>query len=46
MRVAKIHGLVHELIYDDKIITNTLFVEFAEVILENLLTKGSILSAI
>ena len=34
--IAKVHGFIHELINDHKIITNTLFVQFAKIVLEYL----------
>lgn len=36
LRIAKVHQFIHQLIYDDKVISNTLLLQFFEVLGENL----------
>lgn len=31
LRIAEVHQLIHQLVYDDKVISNALFLQFFEV---------------
>lgn len=36
LRIAKVHQLIHQLIYDDKVVSDAFFLQFFEILRENL----------
>lgn len=39
LRIAKVHQLIHQLIYDDKVVSDAFFLQFFEILRENLKNK-------
>lgn len=42
LRITKVHQLIHQLIYDDKVISNALFLQFLEILGKNLQNTNTV----